>query len=97
MLFNSEVLPEIDQYGFLKSLPTESQAGEPEDMIYSSGLCDLQVNGYAGVDYNNPNTSSEEIENSLQQMLETGITACLPTVITGSCLLYTSPSPRDRG
>ena len=52
MLFNSEVLPEIDQYGFLKSLPTESQAGEPDDMIYSSGLCDLQVNGYAGVDYN---------------------------------------------
>ena len=45
MLFNSEVLPEIDQYGFLKSLPTESQVGEPEDMIYSSGLCDLQVNG----------------------------------------------------
>ena len=84
MLFNSEVLPEIDQYGFLKSLPTESQAGEPDDMIYSSGLCDLQVNGYAGVDYNNPNTSSEEIEKSLQQMLETGVTACLPTVITGS-------------
>jgi len=84
MLFNSEVLPEIDQYGFLKSLPTESQVSEPEDMIYSSGLCDLQVNGFAGVDYNDPNSTSEEIEKSLQQMLETGVTACLPTVITGS-------------
>ena len=70
MLFNSEVLPEIDQYGFLKSLPTESQAGEPDDMIYSSGLCDLQVNGYAGVDYNNPIPLQKRLRNLYNKCLK---------------------------
>ena len=48
------------------------------------GWIDLQVNGYAGVDYNNPRASHEEIARSIQVLYSTGTTRFLPTVITGS-------------
>ena len=47
------------------------------------GWIDLQVNGYAAVDYNNPATSHEEIARSLAAQHEAGTTRILPTVITG--------------
>ncbi len=50
----------------------------------TEGMLDLQVNGFAGVDYNNPNLDVEEYEHSLQKMLATGVTACLPTLISAS-------------
>lgn len=48
------------------------------------GLCDLQVNGFAGVDYNNANLGSEDLSRSLEAMRRTGVMLCLPTVITSS-------------
>ena len=50
----------------------------------TSGFIDLQVNGFAGVDYNNPTVSHEAILQSLQAMLATGVTRFFPTIITGS-------------
>jgi len=50
----------------------------------SPGFFDLQVNGFAGADYNSPRTSLEAIAKSLRVMFSTGVTRCLPTVITGS-------------
>lgn len=50
----------------------------------SPGFIDLQVNGFAGVDYNDPATSHEAIAGSIQKMFTTGVTRLLPTVITGS-------------
>jgi N-acetylglucosamine-6-phosphate deacetylase len=47
------------------------------------GFVDLQVNGFAGVDFNDPNTSVQAIGNALHAMFATGVTRCLPTVITG--------------
>jgi N-acetylglucosamine-6-phosphate deacetylase len=48
------------------------------------GFIDLQVNGFAGVDYCSPNAASEEIGLSIRRMYATGITRFFPTVITGS-------------
>ncbi len=45
---------------------------------------DLQVNGYAAVDYNSPMTSHEEISRSIQVLHSTGTGRFFPTVITGS-------------
>lgn len=45
---------------------------------------DLQVNGYAGVDYNSTGQSVEQIEVSLAVMRRSGVTRCLPTLITSS-------------
>jgi N-acetylglucosamine-6-phosphate deacetylase len=48
------------------------------------GFVDLQVNGFAGVDFNNPETPIHEVGRALDGMFATGVTRCLPTVITGS-------------
>jgi len=48
------------------------------------GLLDLQVNGYAGVDFNSPGLARDQIRGVLQTLRNTGVTRCLPTLITGS-------------
>lgn len=50
----------------------------------TAGFIDLQVNGFAGVDYNNPGASYEDIARSIRVMFSTGVTRFFPTVITGS-------------
>jgi N-acetylglucosamine-6-phosphate deacetylase len=43
----------------------------------------VQVNGFAGVDYNSGSTPHEEIARSLEVLFSTGVTRFYPTVITG--------------
>ena len=50
----------------------------------TSGLVDLQVNGFAGVDFNTPGITGETLKKSLQTMLASGVITCLPTLITSS-------------
>jgi N-acetylglucosamine-6-phosphate deacetylase len=59
--------------------PTESVP----DLYLAPGFVDLQVNGFAGVDFNDPHMSVDEIGRALDTMFSTGVTRCLPTVITG--------------
>jgi len=57
----------------------------PEERIYiAPGFIDIQVNGFAGVDYNAPNAAPEEIAYSIRCMYAKGVTRFFPTVITGS-------------
>src|SRR5689334_22709919 len=60
----------------------EIGSGVPVPVV-SPGFIDIQVNGFDGVDFNNPSTPPEDINRSLRAMLGTGVTLCLPTVITG--------------
>jgi len=46
------------------------------------GLVDLQVNGFAGVDFNSGTITAAELDRALETMLATGVTTCLPTIIT---------------
>ena len=48
------------------------------------GFIDLQVNGFAGVDYNQPDAPIEEIARSIRVMFSTGVTRFYPTVTTNS-------------
>jgi N-acetylglucosamine-6-phosphate deacetylase len=48
------------------------------------GWIDLQVNGFAGVDYNSAASSHQEIARSIRAMFACGVTRFFPTVITGS-------------
>ena len=61
----------------------EAVAGEAAPFV-SPGWVDLQVNGFAGVDYNDPNTSADEIARSIEVQRSTGVARFYPTVITGS-------------
>lgn len=48
------------------------------------GFFDLQVNGFAGVDFNDPQTTPEDVARALSAMRATGVTRALPTLITSS-------------
>jgi len=48
------------------------------------GFFDLQVNGFAGVDFNRPQTTAEELHHAIAAMRATGVTRFLPTLITSS-------------
>ena len=48
----------------------------------SAGLIDLQVNGFAGVDFNSTALTADALDHALDAMLRTGVTTCLPTLIT---------------
>jgi N-acetylglucosamine-6-phosphate deacetylase len=50
----------------------------------SSGLLDLQVNGYAGIDFNDVALTAATLDHALHAMLDAGVTACLPTLITAA-------------
>ena len=47
-------------------------------------LVDLQVNGFAGIDYNAADVSVEQILASFTAMEATGVGLCLPTIITST-------------
>lgn len=48
------------------------------------GLFDLQVNGFGGVDFNAPDLTVDRLDDALERMRRTGVTRCLPTLITSS-------------
>jgi len=54
------------------------------ETFLAPGFIDLQVNGFAGVDYNDPTSSTEQIASSIRRMFTTGVTRFFPTIITGS-------------
>src|ERR1700676_4184157 len=55
----------------------------PDDVYIAPGFIDIQVNGFAGVDYNAPDAPVGGIARSLRGMFSTGVSRCFPTVITG--------------
>jgi N-acetylglucosamine-6-phosphate deacetylase len=57
----------------------------PVDACYvAPGFIDLQVNGFAGVDFNAADTPPDALERSIDTLVSTGVTRCYPTVITGA-------------
>ena len=61
--------------------PTEVST---RNLWLAPGFVDIQINGFAGIDFNNPGITVAEIARSLKAILATGVTRCLPTVITGA-------------
>lgn len=55
-----------------------------ESRFIAPGFIDIQVNGFAGVDYNSPAAAHEEIARSIDAIFSTGVTRFFPTVITGA-------------
>jgi len=54
------------------------------DLYLCSGFFDLQVNGFAGVDFNSSSLSREGLHRAAVSMAATGVTRFLPTLITSS-------------
>src|ERR1051326_6309872 len=53
------------------------------DLFAAPGWIDLQVNGFAGVDYNSPTATPEDIARSIGVLFSPGVPRFFPTVITG--------------
>jgi N-acetylglucosamine-6-phosphate deacetylase len=75
---------EIHYDAVINGVDTLIDAPANNDLFVAPGFIDLQVNGYAGVDYNSPDTSHDEIARSIAVLHSTGTTRFYPTVITGS-------------
>jgi N-acetylglucosamine-6-phosphate deacetylase len=54
------------------------------DRWLAPGWIDIQVNGFAGVDYCSPDAPQDEIARSVQAQFVTGVTRLFPTIITGT-------------
>jgi len=59
-------------------------SSQSDPAYIAPGWIDLQVNGFAGVDYNSGSTTHEAIAGSIRAIFRTGVTRFFPTVITGS-------------
>src|SRR5207248_10430619 len=63
----------------------DPQLSSPSEGPYvAPGWIDLQVNGFAGVDYCAPASTHDDIARSIRAIYATGVTRFYPTVITGS-------------
>ena len=67
--------------------PLDSPAADPTGLptaIVSPAFFDLQVNGFAGVDFNRPNLAAEELVRAARALWAHGVAKFFPTVITAS-------------
>ena len=72
------------ELGFQDVIQSVVPSSEPTSLYLAPGFIDLQVNGFAGVDYNHPGAPHDEIARSLRAQFATGVTRLYPTVITGA-------------
>jgi N-acetylglucosamine-6-phosphate deacetylase len=55
----------------------------PDDELLLPGLLDLQVNGYAGIDFNDAQLTVANVRTVVEKLWTLGVTGFCPTVITG--------------
>ena len=81
------ILIEADADGLIRHVDPLLDASDAEDLFIAPGFIDLQVNGFAGVDFNSPDikkTNIESIDRAIRAIASTGVTRFFPTVITGA-------------
>jgi N-acetylglucosamine-6-phosphate deacetylase len=69
---------------FDRTISAIRPASQSGGLYLSAGFIDLQVNGFLGVDFNDPKCTMEQIAHSVRGLFATGVTRFYPTVITGS-------------
>jgi len=74
---------EIEFDGVIKSVDPLLTSAADDGIFVASGFVDLQVNGFAGADFNSPSTPHQDIHQSIALLFSTGVTRFFPTVITG--------------
>ncbi|MEE9462887.1 MAG: N-acetylglucosamine-6-phosphate deacetylase [Bacteroidales bacterium] len=51
-------------------------------LIIAPGLVDIQINGYTGIDFSDPDLTAEDLKKVVEGQWEIGVTTILPTVTT---------------
>jgi N-acetylglucosamine-6-phosphate deacetylase len=80
----SAVRLEFDRAGLVRAIAPAPAPSLAADALSTPGLVDLQVNGFAGVDFNDPAMTPAQFDLALRAMARTGVGTCLPTLITAS-------------
>ena len=57
---------------------------DPEELFVSPGFVDIQVNGFAGIDFSDPELGPERAISILPAIWQTGVTTFCPTLVTNS-------------
>ncbi len=71
----------VDAAGYISAREESPEPGRASVRV-TPGLVDIQVNGFAGVDFNDADLGAGDLDRALEAMLASGVTGCLPTVIT---------------
>lgn len=69
---------------FDDTISAVERVSQSDGIYLSPGFIDLQVNGFLGVDFNDPECTPEQIARAIRALFATGVTRFYPTVITGS-------------
>lgn len=72
------------QVSFDRTITGVEPARQSGGLYVGPGFIDLQVNGFLGVDFNDPKCTADQIARAIQGLFATGVTRFYPTVITGS-------------
>ncbi len=72
------------EIGYGETIESVRATSERPAQWIAPGWVDIQVNGFAGVDYNSPTTPHDEIARSVRMQYSAGVTRFYPTVITGA-------------
>lgn len=75
---------EIEFGETIRAIRHRGGASVPDEFFLAPGFIDIQVNGFAGVDFNDPRVPYDEIGRAVRAQRASGVTRCYPTVITGS-------------
>jgi len=83
------ILIETGRDGLIRHVDPLLAPNQAEEMWIAAGFIDLQVNGFAGVDFNSPSIPSKEASHestarAIRMIASTGVTRFFPTVITGA-------------
>ena len=75
---------DFDNSGTISRVDYDAAQTRQPNEFFTQGLVDLQVNGFAGVDFNNPELTAVEMDHALAHLAASGVTCVLPTLITAT-------------
>jgi len=75
---DSELIADVVTRAGSRSRQRESR----NEMRIAPGFIDIQVNGFAGIDFNSPEFKGDDLVDACRNLVETGVTAFCPTLIT---------------
>ncbi len=80
---NKPVSIEISD-GKIVAIKPGKKTSEGPQFIVAPGLVDIQINGYNGVDFSDPDLTAEDLNKVLEGLWEIGVTTILPTVTSNA-------------
>lgn len=84
MVHMPQIAPHNADLALLQKQAEQAGTASVDEAVLSYGLIDLQVNGFAGVDFNRAPITADQLDLALAQLALTGVTSVLPTLITGA-------------